>query len=349
MTRSKNPVPGTCTAHTCPQNFHSIHLTVILATVSCLLSTAASRADEALRMDVLKRFGVLETVPAEKLRDADVLLGQSLFWDKRLSGNGKIACASCHLAEDWGADRRRFSLDAKGKNTSRNSQTIFNAVLQPSLRWTGDRKSGAHQAERSLTGSMGFSAAEDVVPLLKTLGYPEAFKRAFAKDSDPVTPANYALALQAYEATLVTPVALDRYLGGNDDALDAKQKNGLKLFLSIGCADCHKGTLLGGVSFEKFGVVKDYWLATKSENKDVGRFEATKDEADRYKFRVSMLRNIGKTAPYFHDGSVKSLEEAVRIMASVQLGMDLSDADTSAIVTFLNSLTGEVPKNYTAP
>lgn len=129
----------------------------------------------------------------------------------------------------------------------------------------------------------------------------------------------------------------------------AKQKNGLKLFLSIGCADCHKGKLLGGKSFEKFGVVKDYWLATKSENKDVGRFEATKDEADRYKFRVSMLRNIGKTAPYFHDGSVKTLDEAVKIMGSVQLGMDLSDDDTAAIVAFLNMLTGDVPKNYRAP
>lgn len=349
MTRSENAVPSTREAHKFPPNSNSIQLTIILAAVSCLLVTAASRADEPLRMDALKRFGVLESVPAEKLRDADVLLGQSLFWDQRLSGNGKIACASCHLAEDWGADRRRFSLDAKGKNTSRNSQTIFNAVLQPTLRWTGDRKSGAHQAERSLTGSMGFGAAEDVVPLLKTLGYPQAFKRAFAKDSDPVTPANYALALQAYEATLVTPAPIDRYLGSDDDALDAKQKVGLKLFLSMGCADCHKGKLFGGESFEKFGVVRDYWLATKSENKDVGRFETTKDEADRYKFRVSMLRNIGKTAPYFHDGSVKTLDEAVRVMASVQLGMDLSDDDTAAIVAFLNTLTGDVPKNYTAP
>jgi cytochrome c peroxidase len=300
-------------------------------------------------MDAMKRFGVLEAVPAEKLRDADVLLGQSLFWDQRLSSNGKIACASCHLVEDWGADRRRLSLDAKGKNTSRNSQSIFNAVLQPTLRWTGDRKSGAHQAERSLTGSMGFAAADDVVPLLKTLGYTDAFKSAFAKDTDPVTPANYALALQAYEATLVTPAPLDRYLGGDDAALDEKQKSGLKLFLSVGCTDCHNGTLLGGETLEKFGVVKDYWLATKSETKDIGRFEATKDEADRYKFRVSMLRNIAKTAPYFHDGSVKTLDEAVKVMADVQLGMELNDADTAAIVAFLNSLTGEAPKNYREP
>jgi cytochrome c peroxidase len=308
------------------------------------------RADDPLRQDAVKRFGILQPVLAERVSAPDVRLGQSLFWDQRLSGNGKTACASCHLTQNWGADHRRFSLDSRGKNTTRNSQTIFNAVLQPSLRWTGDRKSGAHQAERSLTGSMGFSAAEDVTPLLKKFGYSDAFKLAFAMDGgDPVTPENYGLALQAYEATLLTPAPFDRYLGGDDDALDVTQKQGLKLFLSMGCADCHKGKLLGGESFEKFGVVKDYWLATKSENKDVGRFETTKDEADRYQFRVSMLRNIGKTAPYFHDGSVKSLDEAVKIMAAIQLGIDLGDDDTAAIVAFLNSLTGDVPKNYRAP
>lgn len=332
-----------------PRNFVCLQVKVLLGFASILLSATVSPADDPVRLDALKQFGILEAVPAEKMQAPDVVLGQSLFWDQRLSGDGKTACASCHLAESGGADHRRFSLDARGKNTARNSQTIFNAVLQPTLRWTGDRKSGAHQAEKSLTGSMGFSAAEDVVPLAKKLGYEDAFKRAFATKTNPLTPANYALALQAYEATLLTPGPFDQYLGGDDNALDPKQKQGLKLFLSIGCVDCHNGKLLGGDSFEKFGVVKDYWLATTSENKDVGRFEATKDEADRYKFRVSMLRNISKTAPYFHDGSVKSLVEAVRVMADVQLGMELSDADSAAIVAFLNSLTGELPKNYRIP
>ncbi|MBI1346266.1 c-type cytochrome [bacterium] len=327
----------------------SLRLAMLLALASCLWLSTPVSAEDPLRQDALKQFGILEAVREEKLSEPAVLLGQSLFWDQRLSGNGKIACASCHRVEDWGADHKRFSVDARGKDTSRNSQTIFNAVLQPTLRWTGDRKSGAHQAERSLTGSMGFSAAEDVVPLLKKHGYTDGFLRAFPQESDPVSPANYALAVQAYEATLLTPAPIDLYLAGADDALDVKQKDGLKLFLSMGCAGCHKGKLLGGGSFEKFGVVKDYWLATKSENKDVGRFETTKDEADRYKFRVSMLRNIGKTAPYFHDGSVKTLDEAVRIMSSVQLGADLNDDDAAAIVAFLNALTGDVPKNYKKP
>ncbi len=313
----------------------------------CLMSFL--RAEDLQRQDALKRFEVLEAISPEKLSQPKVLLGQSLFWDQRVSGDGKTACVSCHLPEDWGADRRPFSLDARGKNTSRNSQTVFNAVLQPTLRWTGDRKSAAHQAERSLTGSMGFTAAEDVVPVLKKFGYAEAFRQAFPEVSEPVTPANYAAALEAYEETLITPAAFDRYLSGDDKALDATEKRGLSLFISTGCADCHNGKLLGGDSIEKFGVAKDYWLATKSDKHDVGRFEVTKDEADRYKFRVSMLRNISKTGPYFHDGSVTTLEEAVRVMADVQLGTELTTDDTAAIAKFLNSLTGEVPPNYRKP
>lgn len=126
---------------------------VFFAIVTGMLSTKHARADDPLRQDAVKRFGVLEAVPAEKVSAPDVRLGQSLFWDQRLSGNGKTACASCHLTQDWGADHRRFSLDSRWKNTSRNSQTIFNAVLQPSLRWTGDRKSGAHQADFQLPTS----------------------------------------------------------------------------------------------------------------------------------------------------------------------------------------------------
>jgi cytochrome c peroxidase len=304
---------------------------------------------DKLREDARRRFGVIKPVPDATLVHPDVTLGRALFWDTRVSGDGKTACASCHQPADWGADRRRFSPDAKGKNTSRNSQTVFNALLQPSLRWTGDRKSGAHQAEKSLTGSMGLASADAVVPILKELGYEAAFKSAYPKDSAPVSPANYARALQAYQETLLTPAPFDRFLAGQDDALNAQQKRGLKLFISAGCADCHRGPLLGGGLIRKFGVVKVYWTATKSEKKDAGLFEATKNEADRYKFRVSMLRNIAKTAPYFHDGSVAELKEAVQVMADVQLGDRLSDADASAIVAFLEALTGEVPKHYSPP
>lgn len=302
-----------------------------------------------LRDEAKSLFGVIKAVPETRLRDPDVTLGRALFWDTRLSHGGKTACASCHLSEDWGADRRKFSVDAKGKNTSRNSQTIFNAVLQPSLRWTGDRKSGAHQAEKSLSGSMGFTSADAVVPMLKELGYEKAFREAFPKESEPISPANYANAIQSYETTLITPAPFDKFLAGDDGALNAAQKAGLKVFIGTGCVDCHKGALLGGEKTEKFGVTKEYWTATKSEKKDAGLFETTKKDNDRYLFRVSPLRNIAKTAPYFHDGSVTDLKTAVQVMSDVQLGSQLSDTDTAAIVSFLESLTGEVPNHYSAP
>lgn len=314
------------------------------------IQVAQVAADESAEVkEARSLFGVIKPVSESDVVSADAVLGRALFWDTRLSADGKTACANCHQPSDWGADRRQFSPDAKGKNTSRHSQTVFNATLQPSLRWVGDRKSAAHQAEKSLTGSMGFASVEDVIPLLKKLGYEAAFTAAYSKETDPVSPANYAKAIEAYEATLVTPAPFDDFLTGKDDALTAKQKAGLKIFSSVGCADCHKGALLGGTSIRKFGIEKEYWTATKSQKKDAGLFEATKEEGDRYKFRVSMLRNIAKTSPYFHDGSVSDLKEAVQVMAEVQLGERLKDADADAVVAFLESLTGEVPKHYAAP
>lgn len=319
-----------------------------LTTLQVLLTSFV--ADDAkLREEAVTEFGILKPVPVAALERSDVKLGQALFWDARLSADGKTACASCHLPENWGADRRRFSPDAKGKNTVRNSQTVFNSTLQPSLRWTGDRMSAAHQAEKSLSGSMGFPSADSVVPLLKSLGYEPAFKAAFPQEPAPLSPTNYAKAIQAYEETLVTPAPFDRFLSGENDALTAPQKTGLRAFLAAGCADCHSGPLLGGRGLKKFGVKKDYWLATRSEKQDAGLFETTKLEPDRNRFRVSMLRNIAKTGPYFHDGSVADLKEAVQVMADVQLGSRLPDSDAAAIVSFLESLTGAIPANYHAP
>lgn len=324
-------------------------MTLVVALTVAANTASPEETDSKLRGDARESFGVLKAPDAARLESPDVLLGRALFWDARLSGNGKTACASCHLPEDWGADRRPFSVDAKGKNTARNSQTVFNAALLPSLRWTGDRKSAAHQAEKSLTGSMGLATAEAIVPMLKEFGYESRFRQAFPKDESPVSPANYAAAIQAYELTLATPAPFDKYLSGDDAALNQRAKRGLELFASIGCADCHSGTLLGGKSLKKFGVEKDYWLATKSKQQDAGLFETTKKDEDRYLFRVSILRNVAKTGPYFHDGSVPDLKEAVQVMADVQLGDRLSDADAESVVAFLETLTGEIPRHYAAP
>ena len=326
-----------------------------LAGASMLLAGAPSAGGESallpaeLRAQSRTLFGTVAPVREEEVQAPAAVLGRALFWDGRLSLDGKTACASCHAREDHGADRRRFSITAKGQPTTLHSQVIFMAQDQSALRWYGDRRDGAQQAERSLTGSMGFANAADVNPLLKALGYEPMFRAAFPDQADAMTPSNYAAALQAYQKTLRTPAPFDAFLQGDDRALAPRQLAGLRRFVDSGCASCHYGPLLGGGSLQKFGQRKDYWLATGSSPADPGRYNATKLEADRYVFRVAMLRNIARTAPYFHDGSVDRLEDAVRIMAEVQLGLRLADDEVAEIVAFLGSLTGELPAHYSAP
>lgn len=327
----------------------SMILAIVLA-FNCMAARSFGQESNArLQEDAKAIFGIVSPSTQEQLTQPIVELGQHLFWDERLSANGKIACASCHAASSWGADAERFSLDAKGKRTKRNSQTVFNSMHQPHLRWTGDRKSGAHQAEKSLTGSMGFANVDDVTLLLKKYDYESMFKRAFPSIPNAMTPFNYAKAIEAYEATLNTPAPFDRYLNGQADALNEEQKQGLRLFIDIGCADCHSVKLLGGESIEKFGIHSAYWKETGSNARDAGLFDSTNQEEDRYRFRTSMLRNVEKTGPYFHDGSVATLSEAVRVMAKVQLDRELDSLQVQSIEAFLTSLTGEVPTNYTSP
>jgi cytochrome c peroxidase len=318
------------------------------AVLAALAAASPAHADEQLRREALALFGRIEAAPASAMtREAE--LGRALFWDERLSLDGKTSCGSCHFARDWGADRRRFSPDARGALTSRHSPTVFNSMAQPALRWLSDRKTGADQAESSITGSMGFGSKEAGLQKLRELDYLPAFRGAYPQEAEPMSIANYARAIAAYQVTLTTPAPFDRFLGGDDAALSAAQQAGLRAFMATGCAACHSGKLLGGTMNQRFGLVKDYWLETGSSKVDVGRFAATKKEEDKYVFRVPMLRNVAKTAPYFHDGSVEQLDRAVRIMGSVQLGKALDDATVGAIVTFLGSLTGEVPANYAPP
>lgn len=138
---------------------------------------------------------------------------------------------------------------------------------------------------------------------MRELNYQGAFSKAFPNDADPLSTKNYGIALQAYQATLATPAEFDKFLGGHDNALSEQQKRGLRAFISTGCAGCHNGRNFGGTLFQKFGVVKEYWTETGSEKPDQGRFSMTKKEEDRFVFRVPMLRNVAKTAPYLHDGS----------------------------------------------
>jgi cytochrome c peroxidase len=320
-----------------------------IALLAALPFAATAGEDAELRKMAGEMFGRLEAPAPAKVATPEARLGRALFWDTRASLDGKTACASCHPAEDWGADRRRASVDARGDLTSRNSPTIFNTMPLPGLRWLSDRKNGAEQAEGSMTGSMGFKTKDEAVAKLAELKYHDAFKAAYPGEANPLNAKNYGRALQAYQETLVTPSAFDRFLAGDDRAMTERQKAGLRKFIDTGCAGCHDGPQVGGAQLRKFGRNKDYWLETGATKPDVGRFSMTKKEEDKYVFRVAALRNVARTAPYFHDGSVDTLDRAVKIMGRVQLGRELDDNTVSLITAFLESLTGEVPAHYAPP
>lgn len=280
-----------------------------------------------------------------------VALGRKLFFDPRLSLDGTVACATCHRPALYGTDALPKSIGAEHRLNARNAPTILNTALQFKAHWIGDRANVEEQAQRSLIGPASFGNPDyaAVVAKLKALpGYEASFRAAFPQDPDPVRPENLGAAIGAYERILMTPAPFDRYLKGEQDALSAAAQRGLTAFIDNGCASCHNGAGVGGGSFQKFGLVGDYWKATGSAQVDEGRFSATHEPADRYVFKVPSLRNVAMTPPYFHDGAVDALPEAVRIMARLQLGKTLTDAEIADITAFLDSLTGELPADFQA-
>ena len=281
-----------------------------------------------------------------------IALGRQLFFDPRLSVDGTVSCSTCHLPQFYGADALSKSIGVLQRPNARNAPTVLNVALYPiESRWIGDRESIEAQAQKSLTGkdSMGNPDVETVIKKLNHLGYAAAFEKAFPKEEKPITPKNWGIAIGAFERTLTTPSPFDRYLAGDETALDAKAKAGLRAFMETGCIACHNGVGVGGGSFQKFGVFGEYWQETKSEDIDEGRFAVTKKENDRYVFKVPSLRNVAMTPPYFHDGSVKELDKAIRIMAKLQLNKALDQQTIDSMIAFLSSLTGKVPDAFQTP
>jgi cytochrome c peroxidase len=279
---------------------------------------------------------------------ARVLLGRALFFEPRVSADGTLSCVRCHQPALYGIDGLPKSVGIHDRALLRNSPTVLNAALYSAQHWDGRFVSVEDQAKRSLLGpGFGNSDFPTAMARLKAIpGYAPMFRDAFPGEAEPITEDNWGKAIGAYERTLVTPSRFDDFLGGKSDALSAAERKGLQTFIETGCVECHKGAGVGGQGFRKFGVISDYWKATGSREVDKGRFDVTKDHADLYKFKVPGLRNVAMTPPYFHDGSVKDLPRAVRIMAEVQLGDDLSDAEVDAITAFLGSLTGPQPSGF---
>jgi len=282
-----------------------------------------------------------------------VTLGRALFFDPRPSLDGTVSCSRCHMPALYGTDGLPKAIGVKSRDNPRNSPTVLNAALEFVAHWRGDRKNVEDQAVRALIGPPSFGQPDFAAAMKKIEaidGYPAMFKKAFPNEQNPINAENWGKAIGAYERTLVTPSPFDAYLKGNARALPALAAAGLKRFISTGCTACHNGVGVGGGMYQKFGLMEDYWKQTGSTKIDEGRFDVTKDPADKYVFKVASLRNVAMTPPYFHDGSVATLPEAVRIMAQVQLGTTLAAGEIEEIVAFLNSLTGTLPKDFaTAP
>jgi cytochrome c peroxidase len=312
--------------------------------------------DDALLKDARSLFASLpkNLATAERpVTPALVELGRALFFEPRASVDGTVSCARCHQPQLYGSDGLTKSHGHHDKIGTRNAPTVLNTALQVKQHWSGNREDVEDQATRALTGAGSYGNPDFDAPMarLKSIaGYLPLFQAAFPGDADPVTAANWGHAIGAYERTLVSRSRFDDFLDGKEEALSARERAGLRTFIDTGCISCHNGVGVGGGDFRKFGVVEDYWKATGSQEVDKGRAVDTKKPEDEYIFKVPSLRNVAMTSPYFHDGSVPSLDAAVRVMAKVQLGVAVDDKAVQDIVAFLGSLTGPLPENYvTAP
>jgi len=312
------------------------------------MAFAADKDEDLLKIT----RGVLGPLPSAMTSDQNsitpekVKLGEILFYETRISVDGTVSCARCHPFSLYGADGLRKAIGHDGQVNPRNAPTVLNAAGQISEHWIGNRQDVEDQAKQSVLGAatFGMPSYEAVEKKLREIaGYPPLFQKAFPGDKDPMTPDNFGKAVGAFERTLVTPSSFDAFLRGNKEALTDTQKRGLKTFMDIGCVTCHSGAFVGGQMYQKFGIFELYWKYTKSKEIDEGRYVVTKNEADKYVFKVPVLRNVEKTAPYFHDGSVDKLEDAVIIMGKIQLRKDLSTQQNEEIISFLDSLTGEIP------
>jgi cytochrome c peroxidase len=287
----------------------------------------------------------LPTAPAQ------VALGRMLFFDPRWTVDGNVSCATCHQPALYGTDALPRSIGVRHGTHPRHAPTVLNTGLNFIQHWWGDRRDLEDQAEKALAGvfSSGHSDPGTAAARIEAIeGYAPLFRQAFPGDARPVTPGNVARAISAYERTLLTPAPFDAYLRGDARALSGMATRGLQQFISRGCATCHSGAGVGGGMFQKFGVVEDYWKATGSPEIDKGRSGFTKDLADLYVYKVPSLRNVAMTPPYFHDGSVATLDEAVRVMARVQLGVTLPETEIAEIVAFLGALTGPLPESFSS-
>jgi cytochrome c peroxidase len=344
---------GSRCAEAAPEVVMKAAARLALSLIAVMGLGSVAGADPATREQTQQRaltiFAVLPAVAESKdnpVTPAKVELGRRLFYEQRFSISQKLSCNSCHGLSSYGVDNEATSIGHAGQRGTRNSPTVYNAAFQFAQFWDGRAANVEEQAKGPILNpvEMGMPSAEVVVKTLREVpGYAPLFAKAFPGEADPISYDNMGNAIGAFERRLSTPSPFDAFLGGKLDALSDAQLAGLQKFLDTGCTACHNGAPVGGLLFQKLGLVNPY------PTEDLGRYEVTKKDADKYFFKVPSLRNIHKTAPYFHDGSIKTLDEAIRLMAWHQLGKQLTPAEIQSISAFLGSLTGEIDQRYIAP
>ena len=327
----------------------TVTLNLLLLTAMIVVTTSAPAAEEFsatelqdLRKNALQVTGVIpDKMPGgEKDTPAQMALGKKLYFDNILSRNQSQSCNTCHRVDGGlpGADGEATSPGAFGKRGDRNAPTTLNAGFHMAQFWDGRATNLQEQAKGPVLNpvEMAMPDEAEVLKRLRTHAeYPGLFKAAFPGAGETVTYDNMAEAIAAFERTLITRDRFDEFLKGEDDALSAAELRGLKTFLANGCTACHNGPLLGANSYQKVGLVHPF------PTKDPGRRAVTKDESDEAKFKVPTLRNIAITGPYFHDGSIRSLNDAVKMMVWHQLGKELSTEEIRDIAAFLRTLSGK--------
>jgi cytochrome c peroxidase len=322
---------------------------IALAAAAALAASSAQAAESLMQRAQSLFKPIPSAVTAVKdnvVTPQKVDLGKLLFFDPRLSSSQVISCDTCHNLGAGGVDAGPTSVGHGWQRGPRRAPTVYNAVFNVAQFWDGRAADLKAQAKGPVQAPVEMNATpQHVVATLTSMpAYVELFKQAFPNDASPVTFDNFARAVEAFEATLITPGApFDRYLEGDDKALSDKQKAGLKLFIDKGCASCHNGINVGGETYYPFGVVEKPGADILPPG-DKGRFDVSKTASDEYVFRAAPLRNVALRAPYFHSGQVWTLKAAVGVMGESQLGEKLTDAQEDDIVAFLQSLTGRMPK-----
>ncbi len=287
--------------------------------------------------------------PATGVSALRVDLGRRLFYDNHLSVNASVSCDSCHHLAEYGVDPgNSVSLGHDKKPGDRNSPTVYNAVLQFAQFWDGRAATLAEQAAGPMMNpvEMGMPDPMAVLAYLHSSpDYVRQFQQAYPGSGDPVLMDNVTDAIATFESGLITPARWDKYLQGDTSALSDEEKKGLRIFLRSGCASCHAGKGMGGNSYQKLGAYRNW----PDQHTDVGRMALTHQPADLLYFKVPLLRNVTETGPWFHDGHVKTIGDAVRLMGRYQSGRQLSEDEVHSIVLFLGSLRGEIPQSYIKP